>query len=76
MEQTKQRRKIERYRKGFSSYPKAYQVLKPWRDNGDWEGNGRKYTLKGLVSLVAQCSDRFDFEIPEDVAEEIKSYKR
>ena len=69
-----ERRKVERWRTGFGVRPEEYRVLKPCGDNGRWNPNGKCYSLNELVSLVTQQRNRFEFEIPLEIALEITEY--
>ncbi len=69
-----ERRKVEQWRTGFGAKAEAYRVLKPQGDNGRWNPQGTCYTLKGLTSLVTQQRNRFEFEIPLEIALEIAEY--
>jgi len=47
----------------------CYEVLKPYWNNGDWNEHGKRYTAKGMVSLL-DCSE-FDFVLGEGVQGDI-----
>lgn len=60
-------------RKIIKLYDGYYMSLKPLPYINDWENIGRKYTSKGLISLL-KGKTGIEFTVSNEIQEELKDY--
>ncbi len=73
---TREKRKIVRTVGNLNLLYREYVSLKPCRfgENVEWESFGRRYSIKGINSLVR--GNGFEFVIDSEVEEDLRNYRK